>query len=174
MGPCGQQWGPDKEIFRRNPEYWVDDGRVVSRVVRGNGLPVDTPTGGFPIARRDPALAFDPNPNPIAPRDIVLTHPQGRGEYHYHGPSPCLPDQTVAATLVGYALDGFGLFSTYDANGREITNADLAACHGRVGEIDWDGRRVTMYHYVLTREYPYTIGCFTGTPAPPGDQLHRP
>jgi hypothetical protein len=22
-----------------------------------------------------------------------------------------------------------------------------------------------MYHYVLTREYPYTIGCFRGTPA---------
>jgi hypothetical protein len=190
-------------------------GRIVSRVVRGNGLPVDTPTGQFPIARRDPAFQYDRNPNAIAPQNVLLTmpeepvaaarpacvpmgmigvalngvaiynaldaagrdavahevqdlcsgHPQMRGEYHYHGPSPCLPDQTGNEVLIGYALDGFGIYSTYDANGRELTNADLDACHGRVSEVDWNGRRQSVYHYVLTREYPYTIGCFIGTPA---------
>jgi len=190
-----------------------DAGRVVSRLVRGNGLPVDTPTGTFPIARDDPAFVLDRNPNRIAPQNVVLTlprdpeladapacvpmgmigialngvaiynalddagldavahevqdlcsgHPQMRGEYHYHGPSPCLPDETARATLIGYGIDGFGIFSTYDLDGREITNADLDACHGRVGPIEWDGLRVEMYHYVLTREYPYTVGCFRGT-----------
>jgi hypothetical protein len=59
----------------------------------------------------------------------------------------------------------------WPARGRELTNADLDACHGRVSEVDWDGTRVSMYRYVLTREYPYTIGCFRGTPVsvlPPG------
>src|SRR5690348_16970866 len=37
-------------------------GRVVSRVLSGNGLPVDTPTGTFPVARTDPAFAIDGNP----------------------------------------------------------------------------------------------------------------
>jgi hypothetical protein len=192
------------------------DGRVVSRVIRGNGLPVHTPTGQFPVAWSDPAFQFDRNPNAIAPQNVLMTlprdpveaaspscvpmgpigialngvaifnalddagrdavahevqdlcsgHPQMRGEYHYHGPSPCLPGETERETLIGYADDGFGIYSMYDANGRELTDADLDACHGRVSEIEWDGRRVTMYHYVLTREYPYTVGCFKGTVTP--------
>ena len=100
-------------------------------------------------------------------QDLCSGHPQGRGEYHYHGPSPCLKDQVGAETLVGYALDGYGIYSMYDANGRELTNDDLDECHGRVSEIDWNGERVSLYHYVLTREYPYTIGCFKGTPVRP-------
>jgi hypothetical protein len=97
-------------------------------------------------------------------QDLCSGHPERSGEYHYHGPSPCLPSETGNETLVGYAIDGFGIYSLYDAKGRELTNADLDACHGRTSEVDWDGKRVTMYHYVLTREYPYTIGCFRGTP----------
>ncbi|HEY6280517.1 MAG TPA: hypothetical protein VIW72_01815, partial [Burkholderiales bacterium] len=41
---------------------------------------------------------------------------------------------------------------------------DLDECHGRVSTILWDGKEMSMYHYVLTREYPYTVGCFRGTP----------
>ena len=52
----------------------------------------------------------------------------------------------------------------YDANGKEITNAYLDACHGTTSEVMWNGKLVNMYHYVLTQEYPYTIGCFMGTP----------
>lgn len=90
-------------------------------------------------------------------------HPQMRGEYHYHGPSPCIPGATANNTLIGYALDGFGIYSMYDENGKELTNADLDECHGRVSRIVWDGKEVSMYHYGLTREYPYTVGCFRGT-----------
>ena len=53
----------------------------------------------------------------------------------------------------------------YDDKGKELTNADLDECHGRVSRVVWDGKEASMYHYVLTREYPYTVGCFRGTPA---------
>jgi hypothetical protein len=97
-------------------------------------------------------------------QDRCSGHPQARGEYHYHGPSDCLEGTKANNTLVGYALDGFGIYSMYDENGRELTNADLDECHGRTSRILWEGKEVSMYHYVLTREYPYTIGCFRGTP----------
>jgi hypothetical protein len=207
----------------------VGEGRVVRRI-EGNGLPVKTPTGQFPIARSDPAHRIDPNPNAIESQHIVLTlpanpkiarepscvpmgmigvalngvaifnaiddagrdavahevqdlcdgHPQMRGEYHYHGPSRCLPNETANETLIGYALDGFGIYSMYDADGRELTNADLDACHGRTSTVLWNGRLVSIYHYVLTREYPYTVGCFRGTPVAdrnarrPPPHSHRP
>ena len=189
-------------------------GLVVSRLIKGNGLPVKTATGTFPIAPSDPAHQYDFNPNSIRKQTVQLTlpadpqaaaqpscismgmigvalngvaifnaldamgrdavahevqdlcsgHPEPRGMYHYHGPSPCLPGAAQNEQLIGYAIDGFGIYSTYDANGTELTNADLDACHGRTSVVQRDGKPQNVYHYVLTREYPYTIGCFVGTP----------
>ncbi len=97
-------------------------------------------------------------------QDKCNGHPQRRGQYHYHGPSPCMPNEATA-DLVGYALDGFGIYGMRDmATGRILHDADLDACHGTTGPVMWDGKAVVMYHYVLTPEYPYTIGCFRGTP----------
>jgi hypothetical protein len=101
-------------------------------------------------------------------------HPQQQGTYHYHAIPGCLTkgDSTHAhSRLVGYALDGFPIYGPRGDGGRRLTNADLDACHGRVGTVTLNGRRVRIYHYVATLEYPYTIGCFRGTPvrtAPPG------
>lgn len=103
-------------------------------------------------------------------QDHCHGHPQKRGQYHYHGPSDCVPGAASNNTLVGYALDGFGIYSGYDEQGKEITNADLDACHGRVSRILWNGKMVDMYHYVFTREYPYSVGCFRGTPMRAGMQ----
>ena len=97
-------------------------------------------------------------------QDLCSGHPQQAGQYHYHGPSDCMPHADENNALVGYALDGFGIYSRYDAEGHEYTNADLDACHGITSDIEWNGKTVSMYHYVLTEEYPYTIGCFRGTP----------
>jgi hypothetical protein len=30
--------------------------------------------------------------------------------------------------------------------------------------VSWNGEQVSMYHYVATLEYPYTVGCYRGTP----------
>lgn len=98
-------------------------------------------------------------------QDLCDGHPESTGEYHYHGPSPCMPNATKPDTVVGYALDGFPITSMYDANGHYYTDADLDACHGMTSAyINEHGKTETGYHYVLTQEYPYTVGCFRGTP----------
>jgi hypothetical protein len=64
--------------------------------------------------------------------------------------------------LVGYRLDGLGIYGSYE-NGRQRISADLDGCNGRANLIDWDGRKVSMYHYVATVDFPYTFGCMRGT-----------
>ena len=95
-------------------------------------------------------------------------HPQQSDVYHYHDVSTCLMTPASKApnssTLVGYALDGYGIYVERDAKGNLPTDADLDACHGRTSTVTWGGRQTVMYHYDATLEYPYTVGCFHGTP----------
>ena len=106
-------------------------------------------------------------------QDSCQGHPQGGGEYHYHSLSSCLDDGSVPSDLIGYALDGFGIYGPRDATGKVLTDADLDECHGTTSEITWDGRQVVMYHYVATYEYPYTLGCYRGTPVSASGQRSR-
>lgn len=93
-------------------------------------------------------------------------HPQQSSYYHYHSLSNCIEDSTTGhSALVGYAFDGFGIYGHYGEEGKEITNADMDACHGHTHTIEWDGQLVNMYHYHATREFPYVVGCFMGTPS---------
>lgn len=93
-------------------------------------------------------------------QDLCDGHPQGNAQYHYHNGSPCIPDGDTNKH-VGWALDGFPILGKKDANGEWLTNADLDTCHGRAEEVTIDGRTY-KYAYRLTREYPYTLGCFRG------------
>jgi hypothetical protein len=98
-------------------------------------------------------------------QDACHGHPDQSSTYHYHDITPCIPDPgTGHSTLVGYALDGFGIYGNRGENGEALTDADLDACHGHTHTITWDGVQVSMYHYHATREYPYTVGCYRGTP----------
>lgn len=98
-------------------------------------------------------------------QDSCQGHPERSGAYHYHSLSSCIPDtQSGQSALMGYALDGFGIYGPRDASGKILTNADLDECHGTTSEVEWDGQKVVMYHYVATYEYPYTLGCYRGTP----------
>lgn len=196
---------------------WWDDAKLTitttdtERHFEGNGLPVDVPTGVFPITSSDPAFRYDGNPNPILGHEVAFSIPkdptiatsaccaykqigitldgaelhlpfnsygedelasvvqdvctggsESNGAYHHHALGECLPHIHERVALVGYALDGFGIFSPYDKDGNELTSADLDECHGTTSEIEWDGKEVTMYHYVMTRDFPYTVGCFRG------------
>jgi YHYH protein len=101
-------------------------------------------------------------------QDRCQGHPEITGAYHYHNVTTCLEPQRagkVHSALVGYAFDGFGIYGHRGENGRDLTNADLDACHGHSHEVEWDRRKVNLYHYHATWEYPYTVGCFRGTPA---------
>lgn len=95
-------------------------------------------------------------------------HPERSGQYHHHTVPSCLLARTAAtSTLVGYALDGFGIYVERHPDGSLLTNGELDACHGRTSPVAWDGATLALYHYVATAEYPYTVGCYRGTPTTP-------
>ncbi len=98
--------------------------------------------------------------------DLCAGHPDPTDTYHHHDIPPCILQKTPngRSTLVGYASDGFGIYVQKDARGALPTNRSLDACHGTTSPVLWDGKVHRVYHYVATLEYPYTVGCFRGTP----------
>ena len=109
------------------------------------------------------------SPDSILPVDTCQGHPY-MGQYHYHGYSwKCFPKNLQGeageqSPLVGYAIDGFGVYGPRGADGKVVTNAHLDVCHGTVSKVWFNGKYQSIYHYVLNNEYPYSIGCFRGTP----------
>jgi hypothetical protein len=98
-------------------------------------------------------------------QDGCQGHPQQSGVYHYHSVTTCLDDKHLAdghSGLVGYALDGFGIFGRYGEGGKLLASADLDECHGHTHAVPWDGKTVVMYHYHATWDFPYTVGCLRG------------
>ena len=118
--------------------------------------------------------------------DACEGHPQQNGQYHYHHDSPCFDhgSKTEHSPLLGYALDGFGIYGARGEGGKVLTNADLDECHGHTGPaLDRHGNLVNQYHYHMNNEFPYTLGCFKGEvdqsmlqqrPAPGGDMRKSP
>ena len=100
-------------------------------------------------------------------QDACGGHPERFGQYHYHDLSVCIEDFGAMAgrhsELLGFALDGFGMFGPAGEDGVWVTTQDLGACHGHTHSVDWDGAATELFHYHLTRDYPYTLGCFRGT-----------
>jgi hypothetical protein len=88
-------------------------------------------------------------------------HPEQRGTYHYHNISRCLSEANTNK-LLGYALDGFGIYGYTDENGKEIDPNLLDECRGMISEVEWNGKKTNIYHYVATKTFPYTLGCFKG------------
>lgn len=101
-------------------------------------------------------------------QDHCQGHPEPSGRYHYHNLTTCLEDGGGDhSPLMGYALDGFGMYGHHGEGGAALSNADLDACHGHAHTVAWDGETVDLYHYHATAEYPYTVGCMMGQSARP-------
>lgn len=101
--------------------------------------------------------------------DACNGHPDPSSTYHYHSLSKCMSDPgTGHSHLLGYAADGFGIYGLRGENGATLTDAELDACHGHTHAIEWNGKTVVTYHYHFTNEYPYSLGCYKGTPATSG------
>ena len=106
-------------------------------------------------------------------QDAVVTQPfddcQGQttanGQYHYHYNPSCFDEGDPAghSALIGYALDGFGIYGPRNKNGENVTNDQLDFCHGHTEEVTLaDGTVESVYHYHANNEFPYTVGCFRG------------
>jgi len=119
------------------------------------------------------------NPISVLPMDECFGHPYTE-QYHLHAYSwKCLVNEAEkhdeqylkhgpephykGSPLLGYALDGFGIYGPNDKNGNYIGNDQLDECHGLISEVMWEGKLTNIYHYVLNYEYPYSIGAFRGT-----------
>ena len=100
-------------------------------------------------------------------QDACDAHPQMSGQYHYHSLSRCLSDTRSARShsrLMGWALDGFGIYGLRGAGGAVLSSARLDSCHGHTHRIRWNGSRRRMFHYHATLDFPYTVSCFRGRP----------
>jgi YHYH protein len=98
-------------------------------------------------------------------QDACQGHPERTGQYHYHSITACIDDPGGGhSALVGYALDGFGIYGHFGESGETLYTQNLDECHGHTHLVDWDGQPVELYHYHATWEFPYTLGCFRGSP----------
>jgi hypothetical protein len=88
--------------------------------------------------------------------------------YHFHKELACDYNKSLIgphSQLVAIALDGRGIYGYWEANGTAPT--DLDACNGHYGPVPaYDGSdgnfssATYVYHYHLSADAPYTLGCF--------------
>ena len=144
---------------------------VVSGMYPINSLIVGVALTGAPwhIEKANDSSGNYYSPINALPNDACFGHPYNQ-QYHYHAYSwKCFPNQgtTGQSPVFGFALDGFPITGPRGADGKELTNADLDECHGKESVLDVPNgtggfTRKLTYHYVLNREYPYSVGCFRG------------
>ncbi len=93
----------------------------------------------------------------LAPMDDAGGHVNGVVGYHYHaatGKSKKIEQADGHAAMIGYAMDGFGLFELLDVKDKEPT--DLDACRGHYDTV-------RGYHYHVAKPGTNSfIGCFHG------------
>ncbi len=96
-------------------------------------------------------------------------HSDGTNTYHYHFPAQKLQDhihthESGHSAIMGYMLDGFGIYGPHGEDGEILWSKDLDECHGHTHPVLWDGEMIELYHYHWTNDFPYNIGCYKGTP----------
>jgi YHYH protein len=162
--------------YDHNPNRIVPMSITWSLPLNPVAVPTPSCTSGGPIGVLDDGVllfnALDGEGRDAVAHELLDScgeHPQMDDMLHHHDVPACLLDQaTGRSTLVGYALDGYGIYVERDASGALLTNTDLDACHGRTSVVLWNGKEQSVYHYDATLEYPYTVGCFHGTPISTG------
>ncbi|MBY0489535.1 MAG: YHYH protein [Gemmatimonadaceae bacterium] len=129
-----------------------------------NVTPACVPLGAIGVTKNGVVIynAADGRGNDAVANEIVDAHGghPAQTDYHYH----FIPERLDNAPLtdghsgvVGYIRDGFAIYGYKGVGGVELRNTDLDECHGHShGSLG--------YHYHATLEYPYTVGCYRGTP----------
>ena len=104
------------------------------------------------------------------PVDAMMTGPMAAPPlYHFHKAPDCLDafveenkpyshggTQGQHGKIIGYALDGFGIYTFSDIGGAAPV---LDECGGHFGPTDDDDLTNVVYHYHSTTYTPYTIAC---------------
>jgi hypothetical protein len=103
-------------------------------------------------------------------QDDCSGHPHAPDFYHYHSLPLCINSGKDGrhSKLIGWALDGFPIAGPLGDDGEYMKNNDLDACHGHTHKLRVDGRKRRTYHYPATQQFPYTVGCYRGTPVTTG------
>lgn len=93
------------------------------RVIAGNDLPLNNPSGKFPVANDDPAYEYDRNPNSVASLPFSVQVPA----------NPKLADKPSCAAggEIGFELDGVAFFNALDnGNCDAVAHEILDSCEG--------------------------------------------
>lgn len=125
--------------------------------------------------------------------DSHNAHTQPNGAYHYHGTPNALFNENSASVVVGFAADGFPIYSGYISEGgeiRRVTSSYSLKAGDRPNTSDspkgrYDGTYRDDYEYVegagdlddcngmtlngvygyhITEGFPYVLSCFKGEP----------
>jgi len=103
-------------------------------------------------------LDHTPGPYTNAAFDDCGGHVNPNDGYHYHAATGCTESSDTQvdghASLLGYAMDGYGIYGMLDSDGNETEGLD--ECRGHSDET-----RGYHYHAASAGENMF-IGCFTG------------
>ena len=154
-----------------NPVYLGNGMPMGNRPPRGERPPPrdgDGPPrggGGLPLGLALNGVRFDPpapldailDAHTLAPLDDCGGHVNPHEGYHYHAANGCTTEaerKEKHSPLIGYALDGFGIYARLDADGKEPENLDGCGGHNddKIG-----------YHYHAGKPGDnQIIGCLNG------------
>lgn len=133
------------------------------------GLPIFGPMEG-------PTPAIEAYGDPVYNNllDTCGGHTGYNADYHYHQ-ILAISDCSLEETIVGYALDGFPIYSNpqykwksgYEKTGNPKSYSwDAYTFTGGTSTLDeCNGQEQSdgSYRYYITESFPYVIGCYTGT-----------
>ena len=134
----GDTWNPDEKPHVGGSILWpaADHALTVSGdrlMMRGNGLPLDQPTGRFPIQRSDSVYKYDTNPNRIAAQQLAFAIPAR--------PAKAATPSCLPMGMIGFSNTGVALYDALDAAGRD------AAAHEIQDHCDGHPQGNSQYHY---------------------------
>ncbi|MUU78228.1 YHYH protein [Winogradskyella endarachnes] len=131
------------------PDYYKEKVSTYVIPVKPMYLENSNPLGGNGIGIAFNGVNFDASApthailaaHTLAPLDDAGGHVNPHSGYHYHavtGSTKEVVQKDVHAPMIGYALDGFGIYAHTDSNGH--SDNDLDDCNGHYDEV-------RGYHY---------------------------
>lgn len=124
----GDTWNPlekphvQGEVLWPNATFDIAERADVLAII-SNGLPVESPTGNFPIARTDPAYAYDTNPNAIAAQSLAFNIPLE--------PVVAQVPSCLSMGMIGFTPNGVAFYNALDDAGHDAAAHEVQdLCHG--------------------------------------------